>query len=189
MDPEIVLSCLEGMTQIEEMLIARASSKMTVYKKHGGQRGYSGHVLNLSQDFQQFLNKLPPRVSALPILHIKRTGTNNTEARFRVRRAKILQELLWLQKNNPFYQHIVIGYNNVLILPTDGIPDDLQTLTSDSDATSTTNKDTAGDVTPANEEDNISTSFMPRSENVQREEEAIRLTIDGQDPLDWPSHY
>jgi len=166
---------------------ARAFSKITVYKKYGGQRGYSGHVLNLSQDIQQFLNKLPTHVSALPILYIKHTGTNNTEARFRVQREKILQALLWLINNNVFYQDIVIHYNTLSIFPTDGISDDLQTLTSDSDTTSPTYEDTTGDVIPANEADTLSMSFMPHPENVQRQEEAIRSSIDGQDPLDWPS--
>ena len=50
MDPGVVPQCLENMTQIEEMLIARACPIMTVYRKHGGQRGYSGHVLNLPQN-------------------------------------------------------------------------------------------------------------------------------------------
>jgi len=44
MDPGSVPSCLEGMTQIEEMLIAWACPIMRVYRKHGGQRGYQGHV-------------------------------------------------------------------------------------------------------------------------------------------------
>ena len=39
MDPGYVPLCLEGMTQIEKMLIARAGPNMTVYHKHGGQRG------------------------------------------------------------------------------------------------------------------------------------------------------
>jgi len=47
MDPGSVPSCLEAMTQIEEMLIAWACPIMTVYRKHGGQRGYQGHVLNI----------------------------------------------------------------------------------------------------------------------------------------------
>ena len=53
MDPGAVARCLEGLTQIEEMLIARACPKMTVHRKHGGQRGYSGHVLNLPQNIQE----------------------------------------------------------------------------------------------------------------------------------------
>ena len=44
--------CLEGLSQVEEMLIARACPVMCVYRKPGGQRGYRGHVLNLPQDVQ-----------------------------------------------------------------------------------------------------------------------------------------
>ena len=56
------------MTQIEELLIVRACPIMTVYHKHGGQLGYSGHVINLPQNIQQFINKLPVKISDLPIL-------------------------------------------------------------------------------------------------------------------------
>lgn len=124
MDPGRVPSCLEGMTQIEEMLIARACPIMTIYRKHGGQRGYAGHVLNLSQNIQQFINKLPPRVSTLPVLHIKRTGS---VAQLRVRRDKILQALLWLPRNNRFYNDIVIDFHTIMTLPVDGITDDITT--------------------------------------------------------------
>ena len=55
MDPGSVPPCLQGMTEIEELLIARAYPIMTVYHKHGGQLGYSGHVLNLPQNIQQLL--------------------------------------------------------------------------------------------------------------------------------------
>ena len=37
MEPGRVPTCLEEMTQVEEMLIARACPIMTVYHKHGGQ--------------------------------------------------------------------------------------------------------------------------------------------------------
>lgn len=56
MDPGIVPPCLQEMTQVEEMLIAHACPIMSVSHKHGGQRGYKGHVLNLPQDVQGFLN-------------------------------------------------------------------------------------------------------------------------------------
>ena len=39
MDPGSVPPCLQNMTQIEELLIARACPIMTVYHKHGGQQG------------------------------------------------------------------------------------------------------------------------------------------------------
>ena len=37
MHPRAVPECLQNLTQIEEMLIARVSSIMYVYRKHGGQ--------------------------------------------------------------------------------------------------------------------------------------------------------
>ena len=50
MDPGILPAELQDLTDIEEMLVARACPIMCVYRKHGGKRGYKGHVLNLSQD-------------------------------------------------------------------------------------------------------------------------------------------
>ena len=40
MYPGDVPICLQGLTQVEEMLIARACPIMCIYRKHGGQRGY-----------------------------------------------------------------------------------------------------------------------------------------------------
>lgn len=45
--PSKVLPQLQGLTQTEEMLIARALPIMRVYIKPGGQKGYSGHCINL----------------------------------------------------------------------------------------------------------------------------------------------
>ena len=61
------------------MLIARACPVMCVYRKHGAQLGYRGHVLNLPQDFQGFLNRLPRNIAQLPYLIIRRHGTDNTQ--------------------------------------------------------------------------------------------------------------
>lgn len=47
-----VLPQLQGLTQTEEMLIAPALPIMRVYIKPGGQRGYSGHCINLPQDIE-----------------------------------------------------------------------------------------------------------------------------------------
>ena len=85
------------------MLIARACPIMSVYRKHGGQRGYKGHVLNMPQDIQGFLDRLLCEVSQLPVLVVRHHGTENTHADFRVRRAKVMETLQWLQQNNRFY--------------------------------------------------------------------------------------
>ena len=49
MDPGSVPAELQGLSEVEELLIARAFRIMSIYPKHGGQRGYSGDVLNLPQ--------------------------------------------------------------------------------------------------------------------------------------------
>lgn len=66
MNPGTVPDCLQYMTLIEELLIARACPIMTIYR---GQLGYSGHM---SQNIQP---KLPVNVSQLTIT---RQGAANT---------------------------------------------------------------------------------------------------------------
>ena len=74
---------------MEEMLIVRVCPIMSIYRKHGGQRGYRGHVLNLPQDIQSFFNKLPSRVCDLHILVVTRHGVDNSHRDFTVRRHRV----------------------------------------------------------------------------------------------------
>lgn len=104
MDPGSVPPCLEYLTQVEEMLIARACPIMTVYHKHGGQRGYSGHVLNFPQNTQQFLNQLPAKVNTLPIFNNKTTWCKQFSCRLKSSSPKGPFSL----KQNPFYSDIEI---------------------------------------------------------------------------------
>ena len=53
MIPSCVPNELKSLTQVEEMLIARALLIMRVYIKPGGQRGYSGHCINLPQNVNE----------------------------------------------------------------------------------------------------------------------------------------
>lgn len=102
---------------------------MTVYHKHGGQLGYSGHILNLQQNIQQFINKLPVKaISDLPVLTVLWKGAQNTCHKFRVHRENVLHALQWLKHNNRFYTDIKIDFDTVVQLPTDGILDNLKNL-------------------------------------------------------------
>ena len=75
MDPESVPAELQGLSEVEELLIARAFPILSIYRKHGGQRGYkAGNVLNHPEDIQGFLNSLAANVSDLPILVIRKQG-------------------------------------------------------------------------------------------------------------------
>jgi len=58
----------QGLTQIEEMLIARAFPVISVYTKPGGQRAYKGHCINFSQDIQELADTLPRYPKELPII-------------------------------------------------------------------------------------------------------------------------
>ena len=74
-DPGPVLLCLEGLTQVEQMLIVRGCPVMCVYRKKGGQRGYKNHVLN-------FPRSLPTYVSDLPFLVVmQEDGTGQQSQR------------------------------------------------------------------------------------------------------------
>ena len=78
MHPRAVPEYLQNLTKSEEMLTARVSSIMYVYRKHGGQAWLQRTcMLNLLQDIQSRLDKLPQNVSNLPILMLRRTGCND----------------------------------------------------------------------------------------------------------------
>ena len=49
MDPGSVPAELQGLSEVEELLIARAFPIMSIYRKHGSTR-IQGHVLNLPED-------------------------------------------------------------------------------------------------------------------------------------------
>ena len=133
MDPGIVPEQLRGLTQVEEMLISRVCPIMRVYRKHGGQRGYKGHVLNLPQDVQSFLNRLPSQVADLPVMVVRRHGADDTHKDFTVRWHRVLEALLWLKTNNPFFKDIEIDRQVIQSLPENGVPDELRYVIDDNE--------------------------------------------------------
>ena len=90
------------------MLIAKVCPIMSVYRIHGGQRGYRGRVLNLLQDIPSFLNKLLSRVSDLPIFVVRRHEVDNSHMDFTVRSHQVLEAVLWLITNNPYFKDLEI---------------------------------------------------------------------------------
>ena len=210
MHPGSVPECLQNLTQVEEMLIAQVSPIMYVYRKHGGQHSYKGHVLNLSQNIQSLLDKLPQNISNLPILILRRIGTNDAFSDFTVRRQKVLTALQWLKQHNPFYNSISIDYAMIEQLPENGVPDELlhstnceepdtesvQIPSSDqcnSDSESDTDMNCTGSTVHEGENDSEQnaehnyTSFIPVPHQEQTEMEAIYSIIqDHNTLLQWP---
>ena len=194
MDPGIVPEQLKGLTQVEEMLISRVCPIMRIYRKHGGQRGYKGHVLNLPQDVQSFLNRLPSQVADLPVLVVRRHGADETHRDFTVRRHRVLDAILWLKTNNPFFKDIEIDRAVINSLPENGIPEELRYVIDESgplvhvENEGPPQNPVADDV---NEEElvleNGSTSFIPMRQRQRKEGDAIQDAVNEGDPLDWPS--
>ncbi len=179
--PGEVPACLQKLSQVEEMLISRACPIMCVFRKHGGQRGYRGHVLNLPQDVQGFLDRLPCNVDNLPMLLLRRYGQDNTHTDLRVRRDRVLSALQWLQQNNPFYSNIIIDETAVQRLPRDGVPPEL--LVAIEDESEDAPEEGSVDVDTGS---HSSHSFLPLPNRTATEDEAIRAAVGGLDPLDWP---
>ena len=73
MIPSAVPKELQGLTQIEEMLIACAFPVISVYTKPGGQKANRVHCINVPQDIQELANILP----RYPIIVITVTGKDN----------------------------------------------------------------------------------------------------------------
>ena len=68
MDPGEAPEELQGLTDIEEMLIAQVFTVMSVYRLRGGQHGYRGNIINFPQDVQEFTTHLPRQPSTLNVL-------------------------------------------------------------------------------------------------------------------------
>ena len=104
----------------------------------------------------------------------------NTHRDCRVRRKRVF--------NNPYYKDITINHAALQQLPEDDVPVGLQVREDEED------QDDAGpeatgpdDEEEAGGEPQVSRSFLPLPVCKQKDQEAIRSAIDGQDPLAWPS--
>ena len=82
------------MTQIKEMLIAHALPIMRIYIKPGGQRGFSGHCINLPQNVKELATSLPRYPKDLAIIIVKVKGRENTFRDVIVQKEKVSSALL-----------------------------------------------------------------------------------------------
>ncbi|CAB4019300.1 Hypothetical predicted protein [Paramuricea clavata] len=163
------------------MLIARALPIMRVYIKPGGQRGFSGHCINLPQNVKDLAMSLPRYHKDLAVIIVKAKGRENTFRDVTVRKQKVHNALVWLINNNPHYSELLINEDALSSLPESGVPPGLMTVETDDDIISDDNcSPDVGPPTDNPSEDivyNDSTemnSFLPVGEQQQQEIEAVR---------------
>lgn len=120
---------LPHLSEIEEILIARANVLVQVQQIKGQQFSYSGHTVNFMQNVTKVYRKLPLLLSDLDIILLKQalgSGNDNRainqrlEQIFRVQRERIRIWLGYLQKNHSDYQNIIIDSIKLSALLEDG---------------------------------------------------------------------
>ncbi|CAB4005608.1 Hypothetical predicted protein [Paramuricea clavata] len=122
-------------------------------------------------------------------------GAEHTHRDFTVRRHKVLEAVLWLKTNNPFFKDIEIDRDVIQSLPENGIPDELRYVIDKNElSVHVENEGLPQDpVMSANAsvEELVlgsgSTSFIPMRQRQRKEGAAIQDAVSEVDPLDWPS--
>ena len=184
---------LQGLTQIEEMLISAVMPIMSIYKLPHGQYGYSGHVVNLPQDVASFAQCLPRLPSNLDVIVVRREGANQTHTDFRVRREVVQRALQWLVTHNKYYHSLGITINTTALaqLPEDGTVSTLVSVTEDCSTPDTVSSASDTPATSEVQDDHISHSFVPIAVPSMTEQEAVQQAVaqhqSSDTPLMWPS--
>ena len=166
---------------------------MRVYIKPGGQRGYSGHCINLPQNIKTLATSLPRYPKDLSMIIVKVKARNNTFKGVTVRRQKVHDALLWLIRNNPQYSDIEIDEQALNILPNNGVPSELLSLETDEDIISGDSEQDLGPPTDNPSEDTVynestdMSSFLPVGEQQEQELNAVRNQLSGDEPMSWPT--
>ena len=163
---------LQGLTQVEEMLISAVMPIMSIYRLPLGQYGYSGHVINLPQDVASFATSLPRLPSELDVVVVRKEGANQSHRDFRVRRSVVHRALEWLVTHNIYYRanQIHISQDALAQLPQDGNLSTVATVTQGED-----------EVTPAQVDESydghLTQSFVPMAIRSMTEQEAARQSV------------
>ena len=125
---------MQGLSEVEQMLISPVIPLMSIHRLPHGQYGYSGHVINLPQDVPSFVMHLPRLPSNLDIVIVRKEGSHSHHD-FCVRRSKVLTALQWLITNNIYFSDITINYENLSTLPENDHLTNIPTISVSSDPT------------------------------------------------------
>ena len=127
MDPGVFPAHLPVLTQVEEMIIARAHVQMVLYRYRGHQYHYSGHCVSFMQNMVRTVDMLPNLPSELDVVVLRPSDHVENETRyrhqfrsdFRVRKGHIVTWLRFLKANHPGYRDVNISPERLQSLPAD----------------------------------------------------------------------
>ena len=120
MDPLPLPVELSGMSDAEQMLIARLAPTVHVHMLRHGGIASKGHCIAFPQAVQEPATILPRLPAEVDIIRVRRQGKDDTHKDFRIRRHQVEEALRWLKDNNPAYSDIVIDSAHIRNLPEDG---------------------------------------------------------------------
>ena len=200
LDPKIesMYHLLPELNDIEEMFITRVHVVMKVFQIGNGNIGYKGNVLNIEQDIQPVINKLPLIPSEMPIFVCRKSNPNSPSGYkdFNVNRDKILRWLVWLKENNRNYRDIIIDFDALNNLPIDGsIYHDLRSYSledeAEEDGSLEAGPDQSNATGPLPDEDNIHVSqnyacINPLLQSESNDESITRLLNEAMGTADNP---
>ena len=197
---------MQGLTQVEEMLVSAVMPIMSIYRLPHGQYGYSGHVVNLPQDVASFVSSLPRLPSELDVIVMRKEGASQSHPDFHVRRSVVHRALQWLITNNKYYRalNVRIDANALVQLPQDGNLSQLTSVTvesADTDSLTTSSQSTeTPPTTDATADDSdpcdghMPQSFVPIATRSMTEQEAVEQSLQerqssasSSSTLMWPS--
>jgi hypothetical protein len=141
LDPGPMPPELPTLSPIEEMLLARVHIFMEVRQHRGLQYKYRGHICNFSVNTAKVFDRLPLLPSHLDIIILKPPPSPDDDPEavnrqfrkdYKVRRAVVMQWLLFLTANHPGYSDILINTSTLNALPEDDYVDNqLTTIVRD----------------------------------------------------------
>ena len=173
MHPDPVPPELQGLSQVEEMLISAVMPMMALYRLPYGQYGYSGHVLNLPQDVSSTATSLPHLPSELDIVIVRREGSSGSHRDFRVRRSVVCSALQWLMANNLYYRNIQLDHSALEQLPEDGDLPGLPAVTVEGTDDAVPHSVDVDDPYDAH----LPGTFVPMNTNRMTEQETVQHTV------------
>jgi ATP-dependent DNA helicase PIF1 len=114
--------CLKGLTDVEEMLIARVKSIMHVRYTSGHQLSYKNHIVNLPQNIKDVANRLPRLPCDLDLRIICRQGEDLPEhVDYNCQRQVVHEALVYKIANDPNHADLLHPDEDALqCLPVEG---------------------------------------------------------------------